>query len=163
MIRPNGRWTCRVLMRHWKLCNRKSTLWTDVKNLHRIINPTIPRSTVLTSQNQGTKAAYYFLLIKCYILFHDDVNTANLPVFHLKGTCRYTPYFYLTFFKNFLNHLMIIMIISAIISVVGSRWMVHYSDRQRQVGRGSGRQTTQYRKCWSAIHRHRDFDSAAII
>ena len=41
---------------------------------------------------------------------------ANLPVFHLKGTCLYAPYFYLTFFKNFLNHLMIIMIIPTIIS-----------------------------------------------
>ena len=88
---------------------------------------------------------------------------ANLPVFHLKGTCLYAPYFYLTFFKNFLNHLMIIMIISTIISVVGSRYLVHYSDRQRQVGRRSGRQTTQYRKCWSAIHRHRDLDSGVII
>ena len=140
----------------------KSTLWTDAKNMHRTLNPTIPCcSTLRASQNQGTKPRYYFLSIKCCILFHDDVHTANLPVFHLKGTCRYTPYFYLTSFKNFLNHLMIIMIISAIISVVGSRFLVHYSDRQRQVGRG--RQTTQYRKCWSAIHRHCDLDSGVIM
>ena len=37
MIRPYGWWTCRVLMRHWKLWNRKSTLWTDAKNLHRTL------------------------------------------------------------------------------------------------------------------------------
>ena len=54
--------------------------------------------------------------------------------------------------KNYINT----VIISTIICVVGSRYLVHYSDRQRQVGRG--RQTTQYRKCWSAIHRHRDLD-----
>ena len=45
--------------------------------------------------------------------------------------------------KNYINT----VIISTIICVVGSRYLVHYSDRQRQVGRGSGRQTTQYRKC----------------
>ena len=51
IIRPNEWWTCKVLMRHWKLWNRKSTLWTDAKNLHGTLNPTIPCSTVRTSQN----------------------------------------------------------------------------------------------------------------
>lgn len=106
MTCPNEWWTCRVLVRHWELWNRKSTLWTDAKNLH------------------WTQCC-------ARLPVH---SLANLPVFHLKGTCRYAPYFYVTFFKKNLNQLMIIMVISTIISVVGSCFLVHYSDMPRQVG-----------------------------
>ena len=104
IIRPNEWWTCKVLMRHWKLWNRKSTLWTDAKNLHRTLC-----------------CARTFISEPPCFPFEGDLTLCTLLLSYFLQ-------------KLLSHLIIIMIIISTIISVVGSRYSVHYSDRQRQGG-----------------------------